>query len=190
MSQDSRRPHEPVTAVHRVHSVVHADLWTPAHPPRRPTATYRATHKRLIVEHDRPCLWCDVRRSDLATDAGRRTERNPRAARVMELHHHPVERSLIHCCDWRKLAAVFPAVDSQGAMLRWIDTEDATMVLCDVCHRGPFGIHHLGAVTASVRPFVLGGYMLAVGESPQWEEAIDTQCVQEAGLEPEPGEPA
>ena len=66
------------------HQALTVREWTfyPEHDPRRRSAEYERTRKRLVVTLDRPCLVCDVSRSTLGEQA-----RNPFGARQMETHH-------------------------------------------------------------------------------------------------------
>jgi len=130
--------------VHETHEGLSTIELTPPHLPREDTPKYRATHHRLVIVEDRPCFVCGVRHSDLQ-DATRRSDMaiNPRKATQQESHHWPIERSLFSAIDRQKLAVDYPTVLQFKTLIEWIDSEHNMLVLCDVCHRGEQGIHHV-----------------------------------------------
>lgn len=110
---------------------------TPPHLPRKETPIYQRTHKRLVIEEDRPCFICGVRKSTLSDPA-----QNPFGATDIETHHFPIERSLLAAIDRELLARDFPTVLQFKTLEEWIDSEYNLLCLCDPCHRlAPHAIH-------------------------------------------------
>ena len=127
----------------------------PAHDPRRETPEYKKTHRRLVIEQDRPCLICGVRNSTLKDKA-----HNLYGAKQMETHHHVIEWALANAIDVTKfnkillprLRARHPNKEmyrkkalTADEIKAWVDhDEDNLWVLCDIHHRARyFGIHEI-----------------------------------------------
>lgn len=133
---------------------------TPPHPPREETAAYTKAHHHLIYDLDSPCAMCGVRHSTLNNP-----KENPFGAKSLETHHYPIERSLAHACDPKKVGLVFPQVKDHESLEAFIDSADNLMVLCDVHHRHPLhGIHHLTPQDFFVQPFLWKGYQIVATE--------------------------
>jgi hypothetical protein len=175
-----------LTHVHEtVESVASVEL-TPPHPPRVETPRYAATHKLLVFDKDTPCHVCKVRRSDLMDPARAKDPTiNKYAARDLETHHFPCERSLLDAVDWRKVHERFPSVYSQESLEMWVDSPENMLVLCDYCHRSPEGgIHHLLTQDFAIRPFLLDGYQVAAtAKDVATALASDERIEQATGIE-------
>lgn len=143
----------------------------PPHLPRKPTALYTATHKRLIYELDTPCMvrTCAVTHSILSDPAKAHDPKyNPYGATALETHHHVLEDSLSEWADVDVFNSyILPHMREQHArhmregrstnpdkyaqpwtresLLQWIHgDEDNMQVLCDCHHRSPLlGTHAL-----------------------------------------------
>ncbi|HET8841403.1 MAG TPA: hypothetical protein VFN35_08035 [Ktedonobacteraceae bacterium] len=134
---------------------------TPPHPPREETAAYTKSHQHLVFKLDSPCAMCGVRHSTLNDP-----KENPFGAKSLETHHYPIERSLAHACDPKKVGMVFPEVKDHETLEAFIDSEQNLMVLCDIHHRHPLhGIHHLTPQDFFVQPFLWKGYQIVAAET-------------------------
>jgi hypothetical protein len=149
MSNNIDHVHETTLAVETVEL-------TPPHAERRETETYRKSHHFLVVERDSPCLVCGVRNSTLSDPA-----KNPFSAKALESHHYPVEWSLAHACDPRKVHEKFPQVIDRATLEAFIDSPPNLLILCDLHHRSmQSGIHHLLAQDFAILPFLIDGYIV------------------------------
>jgi hypothetical protein len=166
--------------VHDTHVTTETEELSPPHPPRTETPRYRAAHHQLVVVEDRPCTVCGVRQSTLHDPT-----QNPFKARALETHHYPIERSLVDACDWRKVAAVYPAVTGPEALMEWVDSPDNLLVLCDVHHRSlSMGIHHLVVQDWMIQRFLLAGYRVAASKKEAAAvERADEMIIQQAEQE-------
>lgn len=132
-------------------------VFYPAHPPRRDTPEYRATHRLLIDVLDQPCRDCGVRKSTLDNPA-----ENPFDAKQMETHHWPLQRELADALDPRKVHREYPQVTDRVSLDKFIDSPANMLVLCDVDHRSPTrGIHHINDSLEECKRFLLDGYVIA-----------------------------
>lgn len=161
--------------VHPVYPGIETIILTPSHDPRQDTPEYLAAHHRLVVEMDSPCEVCGVRNSTLGDPT-----QNPMEAKEMHTHHH-IERSLINACDAGKIGAIYPQVVDQQSLEAWIDSTDNLMVLCDVHHIGPQGIHHLPATAFAALRYLKRGYVVASDQAHlAQDEATDEQSLGES----------
>lgn len=129
----------------------------PAHPPRKDTPEYRATHKLLVATLDQPCRDCGVRQSTL-TDA----TQNPLGAKQMETHHWPLQREFADALDPVKVHREFSQVTDRPSLNMFIDSPHNMLVLCDVDHRSKArGIHHINESLEACKRFLIDGYVLA-----------------------------
>ncbi len=165
--------------VHETSEAVETIELTPAHPPREETPIYRATHHKLVVEEDTPCIVCGVKNSTLDDP-----KQNPFGAKALETHHFPIERSLLEACDWQKVKEHFgfAAFHLKGPedLEAFVDSEDNMMVVCDIHHRSKqYGIHHLLAQDWFIQPFLREGYRIAASK----EEAAAIERADEALIE-------
>lgn len=159
--------------VHPVYPGIETIILTPSHDPRQDTPEYLAAHHRLVVELDSPCEICGVRNSTLENPA-----QNPFQAVQIHTHHHPIERSLMNACDVGKVGAIFPNVVDQETLEAFVDSVHNLMVLCDKCHVGPQGIHHLPATAFAVLRFLKPGYIVASDQAHfSRDEAQDEQVL-------------
>jgi hypothetical protein len=124
----------------------------PQHDKRRETPEYKAIHRKLVVDEDRPCLVCGVKNSTLKDPS-----QNLYGAKQMETHHRLIEWALANAIDADKfnrrvlkaLRRTHPdRADYQNdfpedQVRAWVDHDpDNLWVLCDVHHRAQFfGIH-------------------------------------------------
>lgn len=179
--------HSAVEHVHETKEAVACVELSPAHPPREETANYRRTHNLMIHEKDMPCHVCGIRNSTLSDVAG-----NLYHATQLESHHYPIERSLLHACDWRKVHATFPAVYSQESLEMWVDSPENMLILCDVHHRSlKYGIHHLLTQDFAILPYLIDGYVIS--DDAQHADAdvkLDELLEAKAGLMPVEGDVA
>lgn len=165
--------------VHITHESGGIEELTPPHPPREDTPAYAAAHRRLVDELDTPCAVCGLRRSQLGDPA-----HNTVGARAIETHHYPIERSLADACDWRAVAAAFPAagIVDEASFLRFVDSPGNLLVLCDVHHRSRgAGIHHLLTQEWAVQPFLRKNYILVGTTGQEAAELAADEQVIEAG---------
>jgi len=149
-----------IDQVHITHEALEAEELTPPHPPRTETPIYTKSHHHLIYELDTPCRVCGVKHSTLGDPL-----ENLYGATAMETHHYPIERSLLDACDWRKISAKFPAVQSLTDVEAWVDTEENLIVLCDQHHRGRVGIHRLSTADWVIQEYLLTGYVVATDKA-------------------------
>jgi hypothetical protein len=150
----------PVDQIHLVSRDLKEGVFYPPHAPRKATPEYRAMHKKLVVDQNRPCLACGVTNSilkDLTTRAD--LQKNPDGAKQIETHHRIVEWSLTNAIDLEKfnhrvLAGMrrhhpgdlrYQNDFTQQQMVDFIDHDEENIwVLCDVHHRHSFvGIHSI-----------------------------------------------
>jgi len=130
---------------------------TPPHEPRQETPEYARAHHFLVYVKNAPCVVCGVTRRTL-----RNPKRNPYGAKAIETHHAKVERSLITACDPVKLHQDFPSVYDRDSMLRWVDSPENLITVCDVHHRSvERGIHHLTVSDWTVQRYLLDNYQIA-----------------------------
>lgn len=144
MPRKPKAPSITLQHVHETHESVSTISLTPPHLPRTETPIYKATHERLVIQEDRPCFVCGVRHSDLQDEARRADPKiNPKGSVQQESHHWPIERSLLTGIDRERLAQDYPTVRQFKSLEEWVDSEFNMLVLCDQCHRGEQGIHHV-----------------------------------------------
>jgi hypothetical protein len=152
-----------------------------------------ATHKRLIFDLDTPCRWCGVKHSDLQAPGvpGKSGPTNPRGATFLESHHSPIEWSIVDAVDWRKVQRDFPQVDSQEALMAFLDSAENMLILCDQDHTSKHGAHHVSYADGCVQPYLKDGYQyfadvdaatLAVDE--QIDDALSTPVTPQTPLAP------
>jgi hypothetical protein len=129
----------------------------PAHPPRKDTPEYRATHRLLVLTLDQPCRDCGVRRSTLGDPT-----QNPLGAKQMETHHWPLQREFADALDPAKVHREYPQVTDRASLDKFIDSPANMLVLCDVDHRSPTrGIHHINESLEACKRFLIDGYVIA-----------------------------
>lgn len=173
------------------------DAFYPPHPPRKASALYSATHHRLVVVEDQPCVVCGVRNSTLKTD-------NPDSAKALETHHDLIEWAGAYPdpapeIDWDKLAADHPELTNLTALAmafhahfvtngqwdggkldpavvtRFVDSPDQLQVICDVHHRGTNrGIHSITAPVWQLQRYERQGYWDFTGGGAVAPKAITT----------------
>jgi hypothetical protein len=148
----------------------------PEHPPRKDTPEYHATHKLLINKQDKPCFVCGVRKSTLGDPT-----KNPFGAKQMETHHRYVQREFADAVDWRKVAADFPDVTDRESFVKWVDSPENMLVLCDVHHRSTTrGIHHILTSDFWAERYLLDGYILEdVKANAQKDILLDNEIVND-----------
>lgn len=148
---------------------------TPPHTERMESPEYRKVHQFLIHEKDSPCLICGVRTSTLNEPTI-----NVLGSTQLELHHYPIEYSLMNAVDPLKVHKVYPQVYDQKSLEAFIDSPANLLVLCDQCHRSKErGIHHLLVQDWAVLPFLKTGYQIAATkEDEQAALAKDEQIEQ------------
>jgi hypothetical protein len=182
-----------VTQAHVTHESIETSIITPGHPDRTNSPEYVATHKRLIFDLDTPCRWCGVKHSDLQIPhvPGVAGPTNPRGATFLESHHFPIEWSIADAVDWRKVQRDFPQVTSQEALMAFIDSPANMAILCDQCHTGKHGAHHVSYADGCVQPYLKDGYQyfadvdaaaLAVDE--QIDDALSAPTIAPLTLTP------
>lgn len=143
--------------VHETIEGVASIEFTPPHPPREDTPTYRKAHHFLIYEKQAPCTVCGVNITTLGDAAS-----NVLGSTAMETHHYPIERSLMDACDPVKVHKDFPQVYDKASLATFVDSPANLLVLCDVCHRSPErGIHHLLTQDFAVQKYLYTGYVVA-----------------------------
>jgi hypothetical protein len=142
----------------------------PAHPPRKDTPEYRATHILLTRTLDQPCRDCGVRRSTLRDPIA-----NPLSAKQMETHHWPLQREFADALDPAKVHKEFHEVTDRRSLDMFIDSPKNMLVLCDVDHRSKArGIHHINESLEACKRFLLDGYVIAdVAANAARDLAID-----------------
>lgn len=147
----------------------------PPHPPREETPEYAKTHHHLVYVLDSPCAMCGVRQSTLNDP-----KENPFGAVAIEIHHYPIDRSLLDACDPLKIGVVFPQVKDRSSLEAFIDSEQNLMVLCDIHHRHPLhGIHHLTPNDFFVQLFLLEGYQVVATKDVETAAmAADEQLIE------------
>lgn len=129
----------------------------PAHPPRKDTPEYRATHILLTRTLDQACRDCGVRRSTLGDP-----KQNPLGAKQMETHHWPLQREFADALDPAKVHKEYPQVTDRKSLNMFIDSPHNMLVLCDVDHRSKArGIHHINESLEACKRFLLDGYVIA-----------------------------
>ena len=183
--------HDTLSHVHITKESVSSEELTPPHPPREETPIYRATHKRLVEDEDRPCFVCGVRGSDLLDPARQADVRvNPYGAADQESHHWPVERSLLGGVDPELVARDYPSVRQFKTFEEWVDSEFNMLVLCSACHRtADHAIHHSlwqdVIATKYAREDTAGDryQFVATAKDASQVEAKDEQIERAAGLE-------
>lgn len=142
----------------------------PAHPPRKDTPEYRATHKLLVNTLDTPCRDCGVRKSTLGDPIA-----NPLGAKQLESHHFPLQREFADALDPAKVHKEFPQVTDRHSLDMFIDSPHNMLILCDVDHRSKArGIHHINESLEACKRFLLDGYVIAdVAANLQHDLAVD-----------------
>lgn len=158
------------------------DVWYPPHPPRKASAVYVATHRELVVEQDRPCAVCGVRRSTLGDPA-----HNAVGAKALETHHALIEWAGANEIDWDKLAADHPSLPNLTALAgayhahllangtfagtldpdivtRFVDSADQMLVICDVHHRSAGkGVHMISGPVWELQRYERGDWHFTDG---------------------------
>lgn len=130
---------------------------TPAHGPRVETPEYAKAHHTLVYTLNKPCIVCGVTRRSL-----KNPKKNPFNATAIETHHAHIERSLAAACDWRKVHVDFPSVYDDASLMRWVDSPENLIVLCDQHHRSvEHGIHHLLPADWNIQRYLRTGYVVA-----------------------------
>lgn len=164
-----------ISQIHLVARKLDEQVFVPPHAPRKETPGYRAAHKKLVYDQDRPCLVCGVRASILKDPAKAKDKKlNPATARGMETHHRIIEWSLINAIDVKKFnahiiagmrrhhpgVAAFAKDFTQKQMEDFIDHGDENLwVLCDVHHRSKFvGIHSISGPIWGPQDLLKPGY--------------------------------
>lgn len=152
-------------------SVLHRTLaetaYYPPHEPRTESATYRATHHKLVVEMDEGCWICGIRHSQ---------------GGAMETHHAEMEWAAANAFDptspANKLAAQYleklsvdhsEIMDDPKRLRTWLDSEGNMLVLCSAHHRGPgTGIHMISYPVWKLQRYQVDGGWAFV-EQPKTE---------------------
>ncbi len=192
--KQARSKNVPSATLQHVHitplSVASEEL-SPPHPPRVETPEYAKAHHFLIYTKNAPCQVCGVTRRTL-----KNARRNPFGAKQLETHHAKVERSLADACDWRKVHEDYPSVYDQESFLRWVDSPENLIVVCDVHHRSvERGIHHLTVSDWNVQKYLRDGYIIAAPENDAAKVMSQDEAIMRAtGLEvladaPQPAAP-
>lgn len=181
------------------------DVLYPPHVPRTETPAYKAIHKKMVVDEDRPCLVCGVRNSDLQ-DATRRDDPaiNPYGAKANETHHAKIEWALANAIDLTKFnkrvrpgmlahtgdQETFGHDFTQQELLDFVDHSPYNLwVLCDICHRHKgMGIHALTGPIWGVRDLLIDGYNLTGFVAPSPIEAKQLEALPMTTGTPETGE--
>lgn len=191
MPRKAKAPSATLQHVHETHESVSAIELEPAHPPREETPIYKATHERLLFQEDRPCFICGVRHSDLQDVARSKDQKiNHKGARQMETHHIIVERSLASAINRDELAKDYPSVQQFKTLIEWVDSEFNIICLCDQCHRGETGIHHVLYQDWVAQKYAIRGadgalfQFAATASDAAAVEAKDEQIEQQSGMEP------
>lgn len=165
----------PIDQIHEVDRTLDERVFVPAHAPRTESPGYKAIHKKLVYDDDRPCLVCGVRASILKDPAKAKDKTlNPATARAMETHHRMIEWSLINAIDLGKFnkhivgglrrhhpdVLAYQRDFTQQEMEDFIDHGDENLwVLCDVHHRSKFvGIHSISGPIWSPQDLLKPGY--------------------------------
>jgi hypothetical protein len=157
-----------ITHIHQTPVEVASVEMTPPHPPRIETPEYQKAHSFLINKQGRGCQVCGVTKRTL-----RSLKRNPFAAKQIETHHYPIERSLMDACDPVKVHKAFPQVYDQATLAAFVDSPANLIVLCDVHHRSvDYGIHHLLTQDWVIQPFLKDGYQIAATQA----QAVDAMA--------------
>lgn len=114
------------------------DVFYPPHEPRKASAEYGRTHRKLVKTMDEPCWICGIRNSDVQMMPA-----EDRAKWQLETHHDELEWAAANGVDLAKITADFPVIMADPAKLReWLDSEGNMLVLCATHHRGSRnGIH-------------------------------------------------
>lgn len=114
------------------------DVFYPPHDPRKASAEYKRTHKKLVVEMDEPCWVCGVRHSDVL-----KMPKDQQRLWQLETHHDELEWAAANGVDLSLVTRDFPAIMADRDKLRqWLDSEGNMLVLCATHHRGArTGIH-------------------------------------------------
>lgn len=141
-----------VENIHDTHRTLDEWEFYPAHDKRKESSAYAATHKKLCITLNRPCMVCGVKNSTLKDP-----NKNRYDARAMETHHHIVEWALANAIDADQFNKVlrpnlarrhpqnplYQKPMTLDDIKAWVDhSEDNLWVLCDVHHRHKYlGIH-------------------------------------------------
>lgn len=183
------------------------DVLYPPHAPRTESPEYKAIHKKMVVDEDRPCLVCGVRNSDLK-DPKRRDDPaiNPYGAKAIETHHRLIEWALAGAVDLAKFnARILPGLlhhtgdtttfghdFTQEEMEAFVDHGEQNLwPICDKHHRSPrIGIHAITGPIWGVQDVLKDGYNLTnfVATSPH-EAAALTALPQTTGQAQPPEQP-
>lgn len=132
----------------------------PEHEKRHRTKGYTDVHNKMIVKENLGCYICGVNHQILSDEKkASDKQKNPFAAKQMELHHYYIEWALTNAIDQDKfntklrveLAKKHPDCDLYKSSMSieqirdWIDHHEHNMMpLCDVHHRHKFyGIHEV-----------------------------------------------
>jgi hypothetical protein len=112
---------------HELKETITVDVWYPDHPPRKESALFGRTKRKLVSHDDVPCYIC-----------GSKKDR--------EVHHFHVEWAFADGVDWERMKTLHPKFDwsTFKSAEDFVDSEYNMMVLCAEHHRHTnHGIHNL-----------------------------------------------
>lgn len=126
-----------------LHRRLEEDVFYPPHDPRKASAEYHRTHKKLVVEMDEGCWICGVRHSDVL-----KMPKEQQKLWQLETHHAELEWAAEKAFEGdaemlTKITADIAEIMDDPAKLReFLDSEGNMLVLCATHHRGGrTGVH-------------------------------------------------
>jgi len=169
-----------VDHVHEVKEVLHGNIFYPGHPKRKSTPEYEKTHHSLVFIKDTPCFICGIKQSTLTgiKNGTIDPKTNTLGVKFMESHHLFVQDSLADAVDIETLQKIVNDDDNQplsliikdvlkkanivdhDSLMKFVDSEENMIILCDVHHVGFGGMHNTSFNYFIIQKFILPDYVL------------------------------